>query len=53
MNRRDVLLLGASALTTAVARRARAQQPAEVKAALIMPLSGAWARSGDLSRKGA
>jgi branched-chain amino acid transport system substrate-binding protein len=53
MKRRDVLLLGASALTVAVARRARAQQPAEVKVALIMPLSGAWARSGELSRKGA
>ncbi|SRR6266446_2345040 len=53
MKRRDVLLLGASALTAAVARTARAQQPAEVKVALIQPLSGAWARSGELSRKGA
>jgi branched-chain amino acid transport system substrate-binding protein len=30
-----------------------AAQPAEVKVALITPLSGAWARSGDLARKGA
>jgi len=28
-------------------------QPAEVKVCLITPLSGAWARSGDLARKGA
>src|SRR6266702_869528 len=32
---------------------APAQQPQEVKVALIVPLSGPWARQGDLLKKGA
>jgi len=50
MKRRDLFVAAAAA--AAAPRRASAQQ-AEVKVALITPLSGAWARSGDLARKGA
>src|SRR5262245_34997976 len=32
---------------------APSQQPKEVKVALIVPLSGPWARQGDLLKKGA
>ena len=42
----------ASSAAAALAGPALAQA-AEVKVALITPLTGAWARSGDLARKGA
>ena len=50
INRRTALTLGA---TAALAGRARAQQPAEVKIAMLVPLSGPWARQGILERMGA
>ena len=50
MKRRE--FIGTAAAATLAARGASAQ-PAEVKVCLITPLSGAWARSGDLARKGA
>jgi len=49
MKRRTLI----AAAATSLAARARAQTPSEVKVALITPLTGAWARSGDLARKGA
>lgn len=52
MNRRH-LIAATSALALAAAAAPALAQPAEVKVALITPLSGAWARSGDLARKGA
>ncbi len=38
---------------TAFARKSRAQNPAEVKIAMLVPLSGPWARSGLLEQMGA
>ena len=50
IGRRGALgLAGAAALTT----RARAQNPSEVKIAMMVPLSGPWARSGLLEQMGA
>ncbi len=47
-------LAGAAGLSSVLpGRSARAQQPKEVVFGLITPLTGAWAKSGDLSRKGA
>ena len=47
-------LAGATGLAAALPHvAARAQQPKEVVFGLIEPLTGAWAKSGDLSRKGA
>jgi branched-chain amino acid transport system substrate-binding protein len=43
-------LAGTSAL--ALPRFGRAQAPAEIKVALIAPLSGPWARSGELMKSG-
>lgn len=51
MKRRHLIASAAAAAAT-LARPSRAQVP-EVKVALITPLTGAWARSGDLARKGA
>ena len=51
MKRRDFLVSAALAVAIAAAGPALAQT--EVKVALITPLSGAWARAGDLARKGA
>src|SRR3954451_5789248 len=48
LGRRSALALGAAAL----AGRAHAQ-PDEVKIAMLVPLSGAWARSGILEKLGA
>src|SRR5207245_9092656 len=42
------VVIGATALLAAVAP---AQQASEVKVALIAPLSGPWARQGDLVKK--
>src|ERR1700735_849809 len=44
------LATGAAAITP---RRARAQAPAEVKIAMLVPLSGPWARQGILEQMGA
>ena len=44
------LAAGAATLTP---RRLRAQTPAEVKIAMLMPLSGPWARQGILEQMGA
>jgi branched-chain amino acid transport system substrate-binding protein len=50
LSRRGALALGLAAATAA---RARAQQPSEVKIAMLVPLSGPWARQGILERMGA
>src|ERR1700761_874703 len=50
MTRRAALGVGLAALP---ALRARAQAPAEVKIAMIVPLSGPWARQGILEQMGA
>ncbi|HJS84866.1 MAG TPA: ABC transporter substrate-binding protein [Acetobacteraceae bacterium] len=50
ISRRAALALGAATLATT---RARAQAPAEVKIAMLVPLSGPWARSGLLEKMGA
>ena len=41
------------ALASRIAARARAQTPSEVKIAMLVPLSGPWARSGILEKLGA
>ncbi|WP_428535207.1 ABC transporter substrate-binding protein [Rhodopila sp.] len=43
----------AAGVATLTPRRLRAQTPAEVKIAMLMPLSGPWARQGILERMGA
>ena len=48
MRRREFI----AAATAATAVRPAFAQQGEVKVALITPLSGAWARAGDLARKG-
>ena len=55
LSRRQIAkMAGAIGVTAALAgQRAAAQQPKEVVFGLITPLTGAWAKSGDLSRKGA
>jgi branched-chain amino acid transport system substrate-binding protein len=50
LGRRGALSLAGAA---AVAGRARADNPSEVKIAMLMPLSGPWARSGLLEQMGA
>jgi branched-chain amino acid transport system substrate-binding protein len=45
-------LAGSAALALGPAGFARAQAPAEVKVALIAPMSGPWARQGELMKKG-
>ena len=45
-------LAGTAALAVGPIGRARAQAPAEIKVALIAPLSGPWARSGELMKSG-
>jgi branched-chain amino acid transport system substrate-binding protein len=49
IGRRSALALGAASL----AAGARAQAPAEVRIAMLVPLSGPWARSGILEKLGA
>src|SRR6516162_4087403 len=52
--RRAALKMGlAGAATMLAPRGARAQNPKEVKIALVVPLSGAWARQGQLEQMGA
>ncbi len=53
LGRRGVIALGLAAGAVASGRRARAQQPSEVKIAMLVPLSGPWARQGILERMGA
>ena len=50
IGRRGALSLAGAA---AVTRGAHADNPSEVKIAMIMPLSGPWARSGLLEQMGA
>src|SRR5450631_1672442 len=50
LGRRGALGLAGAA---AMSRAARAQNPSEVKIAMLMPLSGPWARSGILEQMGA
>ncbi len=52
IGRRSALALGAAASATLAGRRAGAQQPSEVKVALLTPISGPWARQGLLMRMG-
>jgi len=54
LSRRAAVALGGAASTTALAgRAARAQAPKEVKIAMLVPLSGPWAREGILEQMGA
>src|SRR4029450_6757448 len=54
IGRRTAIKLGLAGAATALApRRARAQNPKEVKIALLVPLSGPWARQGILKQMGA
>jgi branched-chain amino acid transport system substrate-binding protein len=50
--RRDLGRLAVAAAATGLARPALAQAPREIKIGLVTPLSGAWAKSGELSRMG-
>src|ERR1700675_2152299 len=52
--RRTAIKLGLAGTAAVLApRRARAQSPKEVKIALVVPLSGPWARQGILKQMGA
>jgi branched-chain amino acid transport system substrate-binding protein len=54
LSRRSTVGLGLAAGAAALApRRVRAQTPAEVKIAMLVPLSGPWARQGILEQMGA
>ena len=54
IGRRTAIKLGLAGTAAALApRRAHAQSPREVKIALVVPLSGAWARQGILEQMGA
>jgi len=54
MGRRTALKMGLAGAATALTPRfARAQNPREVKIALVVPLSGPWARQGILEQMGA
>src|SRR5690348_18195446 len=55
IGRRTAIKMGLAATAAAAlpVRRARAQNPKEVKVALVVPLSGAWARQGILEQMGA
>ena len=54
LSRRSTVGLGLAAGAAALgSRRVRAQTPAEVKIAMLVPLSGAWARQGILEQMGA
>jgi branched-chain amino acid transport system substrate-binding protein len=52
MKRREFVAVAAGALAAPYVARAQGQ-PQEVKVCQITPLSGAWARAGDLAKKGA
>jgi branched-chain amino acid transport system substrate-binding protein len=54
LSRRTAIGIGlAAGSATIVSRAARAQAPAEVKIAMLVPLSGPWARQGILEQMGA
>jgi len=53
IGRRSTLALGAAASAAGFARHARAQAPKEVEIAMLVPLSGPWARQGILEKMGA
>jgi branched-chain amino acid transport system substrate-binding protein len=54
LSRRSTIGLGVAAgAATLSSRRASAQTPAEVKIAMLVPLSGPWARQGILEQMGA
>src|SRR5580765_372198 len=55
IGRRTAIKMGLATAAAAAlpTRRARAQNPKEVKLALVVPLSGAWARQGILEQMGA
>ncbi len=53
IGRRSTLALGAAAGAAGLARRARAQAPQQVEIAMLVPLSGPWARQGILEKMGA
>ena len=54
IGRRTAIKMGLAGAAAALApRRARAQNPREVKIALVVPLSGPWARQGILEQMGA
>ncbi len=53
IGRRTTLGMAIATGATGIARRARAQTPGEVKIAMLVPLSGPWARSGILEKLGA
>jgi branched-chain amino acid transport system substrate-binding protein len=55
IGRRTAIKMGLATAAAAAlpTRRARAQAPKEVKIALVVPLSGAWARQGILEQMGA
>src|SRR5260370_32976955 len=53
LSRRSTVGLGLATAAGLGARRARAQTPAEVKIAMLVPLSGPWARQGILGQMGA
>jgi branched-chain amino acid transport system substrate-binding protein len=53
LSRRSTVGLGLATAASLGARRARAQTPAEAKIAMLVPLSGPWARQGILEQMGA
>ena len=53
IGRRTALSLAAASSVAGITRRSRAQTPQEVKIAMLVPLSGPWARSGILEKLGA
>lgn len=53
LTRRNALLTGAAATAAMPFHRARAANPKEVKIAMLVPLSGPWARQGILEQMGA
>jgi branched-chain amino acid transport system substrate-binding protein len=53
IGRRAALALGGAAAASLAAGRVHAQAAAEVKIAMLVPLSGPWARSGILEKMGA
>src|SRR5580704_8716468 len=53
IGRRSTLALGAAAGAAGLAGHARAQAPKEVEIAMLVPLSGPWARQGILEKMGA
>ncbi|WP_158932860.1 ABC transporter substrate-binding protein [Acidisphaera sp. S103] len=53
LSRRSTVGLGLATAAALASSRARAQTPAEVKIAMLVPLSGPWARQGILEQMGA